>query len=87
MSVSTRQKLGALLMGISVLATIAFFVVGFFRGHWTFVGGGASGNVAWATYSGELGVNGLFLIPIFLCGVIGAFCLFRPTRKPPKLNQ
>jgi len=76
-----------LLIDIAALAMIAFFVVGFIRGHSTLMGSGSSGNGSWADYSVKLGVNGLFLIPIFLCGVIGAFCLFRPTRKPPKLNQ
>lgn len=87
MSVSTRRKLGILLIAISAIAMIVFFVVGVIRGHWRFDGSGSSGNAQWAAYSGELGVSGYYLIPIFLCGAIGAFCLIRRSRKPPKLNQ
>jgi hypothetical protein len=75
------------MLAISVVALVVFLVIGVIRGHWRFDGSGSSGNAQWAAYSGELGVSGYYLIPILLCGAIGVFCLFRPSRKPPKLNQ
>jgi len=86
MSISTRRKFGILLVAISVAALVAFLAVGVIRGHWRFDGSGSSGNAQWAAYSGELGVSEYYLIPIFLCGAIGGFCLVRSSRKPPKLH-
>jgi hypothetical protein len=87
MSISSRRKLGITLLSISVVALVVFLVVGVIRGHWRFDGSGSSGDAHWAAYSGELGVSEYYLIPILLCGAVGAFYLFRPLRKPPKLNQ
>jgi hypothetical protein len=87
MSLLARRKFGILLIAISVAALVAFLVVGIFRGTWRYDGSGSSGNAQWMAYSGELGVNEYYLIPIFLFGAVGVFCLVWPSRKPPKLNQ
>jgi len=87
MSVPARQKFGVLLLAISVASFFAFLVVGVFRGDWHFDGSGSSGNGSWAAYSGELKISDYYLIPIFLCGLLGVFFLVWRSRKPPKLNQ
>lgn len=87
MSVSTRRKFGILLVAISVAALMAFLVVGIFRGTWHYEGSGSSGDGHWMDFSVESGASGYYLVPIVLCGAIGAFCLLWPARKPPKLNQ
>jgi hypothetical protein len=86
MSISTRRKVGILLVAVSVAAQVAFLVVGIFRGAWRHDGSGSSGNVHWMLYSVELNVSAYYLIPIFLCGAIGGICLLWPSRRPPKLN-
>jgi hypothetical protein len=87
MSISARQKFGGLLIAISAVLFVVFLVVGIFRGDWRYVGSGFSGNGGWAVFSGELGVSAYYLIPILLCGALGAFCLIWRSRKPPKLNR
>jgi hypothetical protein len=87
MSVSARQRFGTLLIAISMVALGVFLEAGIRDGHWHYDGSGALGKGFWMTFSGESGVSGYYLIPIFLCGAIGVFCLAWPTRKPPKLNQ
>lgn len=86
-SISTRRKFGMLLVAISVMALVTFLVVFIFHSSWHYVGSGTSGLGQWMDFSGESGVSGYYLIPIFLCGAIGAFCLVWPSRKPPKLTQ
>jgi len=86
MSILIRRKLGILLVAISVVALVALLVVGVLRGDLHYDGSGSSGIAQWSAYSGELKLNGYYLIPI-LCGAIGIVCLAWPSRKPPKLNQ
>jgi len=85
MSISTRRKLGMLLLAISALAVLAFLAFGIFHGRWQYVGGGASGDSCWLAFSGELGLSKYYLIPISLCGVVGLLCLVWSSPKPPKL--
>lgn len=87
MSITTQRKSGMLLLATSVVALIVFLAVGFLHGSWHYVAGGSIGNDQWAVYSGKLGVNNYYLIPILLCGAIGAVFLARASRKPPKLPQ
>ena len=86
MTISTRRKIGILLAIISVIALVAFMVVGLFRTDWHYDGGGVSGDAQGMAFSGECEISGYYFIPIFLCGVIGLICLLWPSRKPPKLN-
>jgi len=82
-----RRSLGVVLVAIAAVMFVAVLVAGLLRGDWHYEGGGSDGVVYWASYRVDSGVSGYYFIPIFLCGAIGAFCLFWPGRRPPKLNQ
>jgi hypothetical protein len=86
MSISTRRKIGILLVAISVVATVVFQVIVFFHTDWHYDGSGSSGNAHWFAMTGTSRISGFYMIPMILCGAIGAFCLLWPSRKPPKLH-
>jgi hypothetical protein len=87
MSISTRRKSGVFLIAISVVAMVVFLVVDFFHTDWHYVGSESSDSSHVVAFAGVSRINGYYLIPMFLCGAVGAICLLWPSRKPPKLNQ
>jgi hypothetical protein len=82
-----RQRLGIVMAVISLVAMATFVLADLFRGQWHFEGAGATADAAWAEYSVRGGVNGYYLVPMVLCGVIGVACCLWPAQKPPKLSD
>jgi len=80
MTISTKRRLGSLLVGISVLTAVICLAVG---GHWPSIAqSGLEGAL-----SGEWELRWQYATPIFVCGAIGVMFLAVSTRKPPKLPK
>jgi hypothetical protein len=86
MSISTRGKIGISLVAVSVISMVVFQLVAFLHTDWHYVGSGSSDTSHVIAYSGTSRISGIYLIPIVLCGAVGALSLLWPSRKPPKLH-
>jgi hypothetical protein len=89
MRIATRFKIGFLLVIVSAISFVVFWVVSvdesMTQGHTRIIGSGSSGGAQWVAMESDSKINSHYLIPIILCGVIGILCLAWPGRKPPKL--
>jgi hypothetical protein len=84
MSISTRQKIGMLLICISVAA----FVVAQIGGSRSrVIGSGSSSIGTWTAIEITTDVSWQVALPIILCGTIGVICALWPSRKPPILTK
>jgi hypothetical protein len=85
-SISTRGKIGISLVAVSVVSMVVFQVVAFLHTDWHYAGRGSSDTSQAIAFAGKSRVDGIYLVPIVLCGAAGVLCLIWPSRKPPKLN-
>jgi hypothetical protein len=83
MSISSRRRLGLLLVCSAIVAWIIALI---FFSHSRVIGSGSSGNASWIATETKIDLGWYFSVPVILCGAIGVFCLAWPTPKPPKLH-
>lgn len=93
MSISRRQRFGALLVAISVLAAIAYVVAdvnyALAHGHARIEGFQTSQDGTATSFAVHVdsSISECYLIPIILCGAVGLLFLAWPYRKPPMLQK
>jgi hypothetical protein len=82
MNISTKRRLGLLLICISFVAFIICLIV---VPHQDFADSSVPGGpIDWG---GSWELDWQCMIPILVCGAVGVFCLAQSSRKPPKLPK